>query len=127
MKRLPSSTGNWPQDEGPPMISSIDRNAFIFAAILATCAPVHARAEGAKVTIDNFAFTPDVIEVKAGTAVTFVNHDDIPHSVVAADGSFHSKALDTDQSFSFTPGKAGEFAYFCGLHPHMKAKVVVVP
>ena len=108
------------------MISSRDRNALIFAAILASCVPPSARAEGAQVSIDNFAFTPAIIEVKAGTPITFVNHDDIPHSVVAADGSFHSRALDTDQSFVFTPTKAGAVVYFCGLHPHMKAKIVIV-
>jgi plastocyanin len=46
---------------------------------------------------------------------------------VATNGSFHSKALDTDQTYTFTPMKPGELAYFCGLHPHMKAKIVVVP
>jgi plastocyanin len=108
------------------MISSRDRNALIFAAILASCAPIGARAEGVQVSIDNFAFTPAELEVKAGTSITFVNHDDIPHSVVATDGSFRSKALDTDQSFVLTPTKAGAVAYFCGLHPHMKAKIVIV-
>ena len=114
-----------------------NRRLLIAAALLIASVPAVAAAEDAKVTaaatedakvtIDNFAFTPDVIQVKVGATITFVNHDDIPHSVVAANGSFHSKALDTDQSYTFTPTKAGEFAYFCGLHPHMKAKIVVVP
>jgi len=33
--------------------------------------------------------------------------------------------LDTDQSYTFTFTKAGEYPYFCSLHPHMTGKVVV--
>jgi plastocyanin len=84
-------------------------------------------AEEAKVGIDNFAFTPDTLTVKPGTTVTFENHDDIPHLVVAVDGKYRSKALDTNDKFSFTFDKPGEYAYFCGLHPHMKGKIVVAP
>jgi plastocyanin len=86
-----------------------------------------AKNEAAQVSIDNFAFTPATLTVKAGTNVTFVNHDDIPHSVVGGDGTFRSKALDTDDRFAFTFTTPGEFGYFCGLHPHMIGKIVVVP
>jgi plastocyanin len=55
------------------------------------------------------------------------NKDDIPHTIVSLDGTFRSTALDTDDKFSFTFDKAGTFEYFCSLHPHMKAKVVVTP
>ena len=80
-----------------------------------------------KVTIDNFSFTPATLTVKLGTKVTFVNHDDIPHSIVSVPGKFRSKALDTDQSFEYTFATAGDFDYFCGLHPHMKGKIIVTP
>ena len=79
------------------------------------------------VTIDNFAFTPATLTVKLGTKVTFVNHDDIPHSIVSVPGKFRSHALDTDQSFEYTFATAGDFDYFCGLHPHMKGKIIVTP
>ena len=65
--------------------------------------------------------------VKPGVAVTFVNHDDIPHLVVAVDGKYRSRALDTNDRFSIAFDKPGEYAYFCGLHPHMKGKIVVAP
>jgi plastocyanin len=84
-------------------------------------------AEEAKVAIDNFAFTPAELTVKPGTTVTFENHDDIPHLVVAADGAYRSKALDTNDKFSIAFDKPGDYAYFCGLHPHMKGKIIVAP
>ena len=77
------------------------------------------------VTIDNFTFTAPELTVAVGTTVKWVNHDDIPHSVVDKNKAFRSKALDTDDSYSFTFASAGTFDYFCGLHPHMVGKIVV--
>jgi plastocyanin len=86
-----------------------------------------ARAEETTIAIDNFAFTPAERTVKAGTTVRFVNHDDIPHNVVLADGKVRSKALDTDDSFAYVFDKPGDFVYFCGLHPQMKGEIKVTP
>ncbi len=77
------------------------------------------------IKIDNFVFGPAVATVPVGTTVTWVNEDDIPHTVVATDKSFKSKVLDTDDKFSFTFTKAGTYDYFCSIHPHMTGKVVV--
>ena len=77
------------------------------------------------VTIDNFTFTAPELTVAVGTTVKWVNHDDIPHNVVDKNKAFRSKALDTDDSFSFTFASAGTFDYFCGLHPHMTGKIIV--
>jgi plastocyanin len=77
------------------------------------------------VTIDNFTFSPKDLTVAVGTTVKWINHDDIPHTVVEKNTTFRSKALDTDDSYSFTFTSAGSFDYFCGLHPHMVGKVIV--
>jgi plastocyanin len=77
------------------------------------------------ITIDNFTFTPKELTVAVGTTVKWVNHDDIPHTVVEKKTTFRSKALDTDDSYSFTFTSAGTFDYFCGLHPHMVGQVIV--
>jgi plastocyanin len=84
-----------------------------------------AAAAGPTVNIDNFVFGPEALTVTVGTTVTWVNRDDIPHTVVANDKSFKSKVMDTDERFSFTFTKPGEFGYFCSLHPHMVGKVIV--
>src|SRR6202162_1682360 len=72
------------------------------------------------VTIDNFTFSPKELTVAVGTTVKFVNHDDIPHTVVEKKLSFRSKALDTDDAYSYTFATAGSFDYFFRLHPHME-------
>jgi plastocyanin len=84
-----------------------------------------ARAETVEVKIDNFTYNPQQITVKAGTTVTWVNHDDIPHTVTSKTGAFRSKAMDTDDKFSFTFATPGSFPYFCALHPHMTGSIVV--
>jgi plastocyanin len=78
-----------------------------------------------EITIDNFTFTPKELTVAVGTTVKWVNHDDIPHTIVEKKTTFRSKALDTDDSYSFTFTSAGTFDYFCGLHPHMVGQVIV--
>jgi plastocyanin len=78
-----------------------------------------------EVNIDNFSFSPATITVKAGTLITWTNRDDIPHTVVSEDKSFKSKVLDTGEKFTFTPTKPGTYTYFCSIHPHMTAKLVV--
>jgi plastocyanin len=80
----------------------------------------------ANVGISNFAFTPAALTVKSGETVTFENRDSTVHSIVGVGGSFRSKPLDTDDKFTFTFDKPGEYSYFCGLHPYMKGKVVVL-
>ncbi len=84
-----------------------------------------AAAPGAGVTIDNFSFAPMQVTVPVGATVTWTNNDDIPHTVRAVDGSFHSPALDSDERYSFTFTKPGVYSYFCSLHPKMVGKVVV--
>jgi plastocyanin len=77
------------------------------------------------VKIDNFTFSPQRVTVKAGTTVTWTNQDDIPHTVTSSTKAFRSKALDTDDKFSFTFTTAGVYEYFCSLHPHMTGTIVV--
>ena len=84
-------------------------------------------AEEATATIDNFTFAPARLIVKTGTTVTWRNEDDIPHTVTASSRLFKSKALDTDDSFSFTFTAPGTYEYFCSLHPRMTGTVVVEP
>jgi plastocyanin len=101
-----------------------------YAAGTIVCCAVYAAIAAPSethLTIDNFTFKPDAITVPVGTKITWENDDDIPHSIVETSGKFHSMALDTEDKFSFTFDKAGTFEYFCGLHPHMKGKVVVAP
>ena len=106
----------------------VHARALLFTVAIAVgglIPPTAAQAADVTVKIDNFTFGPQKLTVKAGDTVTWENVDDIPHTVVATNRSFKSKALDTNDKFSFTFTTPGTFEYFCSLHPHMKASVVV--
>jgi plastocyanin len=106
-------------------MSSINRRDFGIAVVATMLLPASkARAEDMEVHIDNFVFEPAQLTVKAGTTVTWMNRDDIPHTVVCA-GKFRSKTMDTDDKFAFTFTTAGEYKYFCSLHPHMTGMIRV--
>jgi plastocyanin len=140
--RSPSSTRRWPADRGSSMqtlmkylrLTSLrftPGRAVVAAMLLGPAVgallafgAVAAQEENV-VTIDNFTFTAPELTVALGTTVKWVNHDDIPHTVVEKNKAFRSKALDTDDAYSFTFASAGTFDYFCGLHPHMVGKIIV--
>ena len=84
-------------------------------------------AGDAKISIDNFTFSPAELDVAVGTNVTWTNNDDIPHLVADADNPKTSKSppLDTGDSYSHVFDKPGTYHYFCALHPHMQGTVVV--
>jgi plastocyanin len=83
-------------------------------------------AAATEIKIDNFAFAPGAVTVARATTIQWVNRDDIPHTVVSVDKStFKSKALDTDDKFSYPFQKPGTYTYLCSLHPKMTAKIVV--
>ena len=117
-------------------ISSTMRSALVAAALGAGTATMLAAVvlpgwadtalQPTSVSIDNFTFGPQTLTVKAGTTVTWTNKDDIPHGIAATGNAFpRSKALDTDDSYSFTFTTPGTYQYFCYIHPHMTGTIVV--
>jgi plastocyanin len=83
--------------------------------------------DGPTVAIGNFTFDPAKLSVPAGTTVTWVNQDDIPHTATNAAKLFGSPVLDTDDRFTFRFDQPGTYTYFCKLHPHMSGTIEVTP
>ena len=117
-------------------ISNTMRSALIAAGLGAATATMLAAVvlpgwadtatQASAVSIDNFTFGPQTLTVKAGTTVTWTNKDDIPHGIASDNNAFaKSKALDTDDSYSFTFTTPGTYKYFCYVHPHMTGTIVV--
>jgi plastocyanin len=106
------------------MIRQLTFRVAIAALLLS---PPTARADDRVVSIDNFVFTPKEMTVAVGTRITWVNHDDIPHTVMSTDGTrnFRSPPLDTDNKFAITFDRPGTYKYFCSLHPMMTGTIVV--
>lgn len=96
-----------------------------FLAVVCLMSSMSAWAQEVKVDIKEFMFGPKDLTVAVGTKVTWVNDDQIPHTVAETHKVFRSGALDTDDSFSWVFNTPGEFEYFCVLHPQMIGKIVV--
>jgi plastocyanin len=111
------------------MLAAVLTVLTAFVAIVSTQPGLAAKAAdgpaSAQIKIDNFTFGPTSLTVASGTTVTWINNDDVPHTVVSDDKVFRSQALDTDDKFSYTFTKPGTYNYFCSVHPKMTAKIVV--
>jgi plastocyanin len=84
------------------------------------------RTAPGEIAIDNFSFTPRELSIAAGDAVTWRNHDDVPHQIVSVGKQFApSSVLDTGQEYKHTFDTPGRYPYFCSLHPTMTGTVVV--
>ena len=75
------------------------------------------------VLIENHAFNPGVLTIKAGDSVTWTNKDSVAHSVVFDD--FESSSLKKGDSFTHVFDTAGSFKYNCGPHPDMTGTIEV--
>jgi len=107
---------------------------FVALALLSTTrgkeaetkASIPVKASKTEVLIDNFSFSPKTTTVPIGAAVTWTNHDNVPHVITSADDQFKkSPVLKTGQRFSNTFATAGTYSYFCSIHPRMRARIIV--
>lgn len=87
--------------------------------------PSHPQTADATVRIHNFKFEPADLAIAVGKTVQFINVDEEPHTATATDGTFNSKALDTDQTWSYTATRPGTYPYICSIHPFMKGTLTV--
>jgi plastocyanin len=108
------------------MRNTVLRLAALSLVALVLFAPT-AGAQGKTMTVSikNFAFDPPNTTVSAGTTVTWVNDDQVPHTATANDGAFDSGTLQPGQSYSFAFDKPGTYAYHCNIHPDMTGTITV--
>jgi plastocyanin len=100
--------------------------ALVTSAPLAGCgSSSKSKASGTSVAVADFSFTPKLIHVKVGQAVTWTNQGQVDHTVKGP-GFFTRHALSHGQTFSHTFDRAGRFSYLCTLHPTLMRGTVVV-
>ena len=99
--------------------------SLIFAMLMAAFANLAFGSDAPTVEIKKFAFEPKEITVAPGAKVVWINRDETPHQIKAGDGSFVSKAMDTDDRHEQVFAKEGDFSYVCTLHPFMTGIVHV--
>ena len=88
--------------------------------------PSAPRATKTEVVIDDFSFSPQTLAVPVGGTVTWINHDNVSHTVTSANNRFNkSSVLKTDQAFSNAFLTAGTYSYFRSIHPQMTGKMTI--
>jgi plastocyanin len=85
-----------------------------------------ANAETVKVTIKNIAFGPASVSARVGDTIEWTNDDIVGHTATARDKSFDFM-MQPKKSARLTLKKAGEFDYYCKLHPNMTGHISVKP
>jgi plastocyanin len=98
---------------------------FLAVVALAVMLTAARKPQVKTIAIDGVKFQPAEVTVSVGDTVVWINKDPFPHNVTSNDGVFHSKNLDSSQSFRFRPTKPGTFPYVCTLHPTMAAVIHV--
>jgi len=80
-----------------------------------------------RVMVKLFQYQPERLQVKAGTTVSWVNDDEIFHTVTvdSKDRSFDAPLDGKGKSFSFTFTQPGIYSYYCDRHEHMRGEIEV--
>lgn len=107
-----------------------EQGAFLDCAEKEKCcvpneSPKASVAASPVVLIDQMAFSPEVMKVRAGTEVVWKNNDSSIHTATADDGSFASPPMDQGDVFKKMFTKPGIYSYTCEMHPFMSGKIVV--
>lgn len=79
------------------------------------------------VAITSTAFSPSVVTVKKGTAVTWTNKDTANHAIAGDDAAsgLHSPQLKPNESYTHTFATAGTYHYTCAINPALSGTVTV--
>jgi quinohemoprotein ethanol dehydrogenase len=77
-------------------------------------------------TVADFGYTPNRIQIKAGDTITFVNKGPTQHTATSTDGSgWDTGLLDSGESAAFTFDQPGTYYYTCTPHPFMVGQILV--
>ncbi len=86
-----------------------------------------AAAPGSTVVIAGQQFNPHVLAVPAGTTVTWVNQDSVPHTLIGAAGQFASGELQPGDTFTWQASQPGSVHYVSEYGPGIEGEIVVLP
>ena len=82
---------------------------------------------GTRMYVDEHAFNPYRVRVKAGSTVRWVNNGRITHTIAAEDGSWTTARLSPLEAAAHIFNLPGEYTYVCKDHPWAKAQIIVTP
>jgi glucose/arabinose dehydrogenase/plastocyanin len=110
------------------MMSMKKLKLFLFLLLLLLATSISCCLEKSQtrvVEIKNYSYQPSIINVSAGTTVTWINEDPVAHTVTDTNGAFNSGNLATGEEFNQTFFQPGTYQYQCLIHVFMVGEVVV--
>src|SRR5687768_9057971 len=112
---------------GPERLAAMRPPALVLGSAigLAVLAPAASAEDAPVVSILTMSYGSARTEVLTGDTVSWRNHSVQPHTVSASDGSWTSERLGMHASFSRRFQTAETVAYYCQIHPGMRAQVEV--
>jgi plastocyanin len=104
-----------------------NRNLVLLTGLLVFYGPVVVLAKPTThtVVIENMQFNPMQVRVVVGDWIRWENHDLVPHTVTAENGSFDSRSIEVGRTWKYHVKKRGSVFYKCSFHPTMKASFEV--
>jgi plastocyanin len=109
----------------PTATPTVNLQTTVLPVVTTTSFPQITTSVTYTVRINNFAFDPADITVKAGSTVRWVNGDDVPHRIQFDDEHFSTLLLGSSQSGSQRFFEPGVYPYICLIHPEMQGTVRV--
>ena len=79
----------------------------------------------AVIEIRDFAFSPGNLEIPRGASVTWTNSDSAPHDATAREDDWRTERLSSGESGTIVFDVAGDYRYYCSIHPDMEAALRV--
>ena len=77
------------------------------------------------IEIKAFKFEPNILKVRPGDRITWINRDIAPHTATTRDHSWDTKTLKRNETGSIVVTIDTKTEYYCRFHPHMKAKLII--
>ena len=77
------------------------------------------------ITIQNTTFSPNTLNIKPGTTVTWINKDNETQDIVSNSGIFDSGNLTTNQSYNYTFNQSGSYPFHSTVNTNLTGTIIV--
>jgi plastocyanin len=111
---------------GFPVAALAAVGVLVFAGAAMSPRPTDPVPHRHVVEIRGMAFHPEVLEVRRGDTVVWINRDIVPHTATATrKPGWNTGPLLQGKSGQYVANQRGEDSYACELHPTMLGKLIV--
>ncbi len=93
--------------------------------VLQSCEQDDAEPADNEIFMENIQFVPQNLTIEVGTTVTWINKDDVLHTVKEENDLFFSEDMESGDTFEYTFNEPGTYNIVCTIHPSMTGTITV--